>query len=352
MSKQKLTKNQKRRIQSNKQKTLNDYQQRKKEKRDSVEWQDEMLGEIQQGRVISRYALHADIEGHNHEVFRCNLRRTVSNLVVGDYVLWRAGHQQLQGISGVVEAVQPRKNVLSRPDYYDGIKLIAANIDKIFIVSAMLPHFSSNIIDRYLVVCESLGIEPILVLNKVDLCEKNERQEVEQLFDIYRNIGYKVLMLSTQSGENMAQFTELVSQGCTIFVGQSGVGKSSLLNYLEPQLGLQIGAVSENSGLGQHTTTVSRLIRLKCGGEVIDSPGIREFGVWHLDSNTITNGYREFQPYLGGCKFRDCKHLDDPGCVLQQAVEQGKIHPLRFENYHRLIVALDENKAGRHFVTN
>ncbi|MGV6987464.1 small ribosomal subunit biogenesis GTPase RsgA [Testudinibacter sp. P80/BLE/0925] len=351
MSKQKLTKNQKRRIQSNQQKTLSHYQQRKKETRE-IEWQDDMLGEMQSGRVISRYALHADIENSVGEVFRCNLRRTLSNLVVGDRVLWRAGHQQLQGISGVVEAVQERKNVLSRPDYYDGIKPIAANIDQIFVVSAMLPHFSANIIDRYLVVCESLGIEPILLLNKIDLCTAEERSEAEQLFDIYRTLGYRVLMVSSYSGENMRQLADMLRDGCSIFVGQSGVGKSSLLNALQPHLALQIGAVSENSGLGQHTTTVSRLIRLTDGGEVIDSPGIREFGVWHLDATTITNGYREFQDYLGGCKFRDCKHLDDPGCVLREAVEQGKIHPLRFENYHRLILALDENKAQRHFVTN
>ena len=361
MSKQKLTKNQKRRIQSNKQKTLSDYEQRSYEKQHEkqykkqkaeLEWQDESLGEIQSGRVVARYARHADIKSSEGEVFRCNLRRTVNSLVVGDRVLWRAGHEQLQGISGVVEAVQPRKNELSRPDYYDGIKPIAANIDKIFVVSAMLPHFSLNIIDRYLVICENLGIEPILILNKIDLCDATERQEVDNLFGIYRQIGYQVLMVSSQSGEGMAQLTELLSEGCAIFVGQSGVGKSSLLNSLEPHLALQTGAVSENSGLGQHTTTVSRLIHLKCGGEVIDSPGIREFGVWHLDINAVTNGYREFQAYLGGCKFRDCKHLDDPGCALRTALEQGKIHPLRFENYHRLILALEENKAQRHFVTN
>lgn len=352
MSKRKLTKNQTRRIQSNKQKALADYQLGKKNKRNDFEWQDDMLGEVQRGRVIARYAQHADINDLNGNIFRCNLRRTVNDVVVGDWVLWRAGDRQLQGISGVVEAVQPRSNLLSRPDYYDGIKPIAANVNHIFIVSAMLPRFSVNIIDRYLVICESLGIEPILLLNKIDLCDSDERGEVDKLFDMYREIGYQVLMVSAQTGENMSRLSERLQQGCSIFVGQSGVGKSSLLNALQPHLALLTGEVSENSGLGQHTTTVSRLIYLNTGGEVIDSPGIREFGVWHLDSATITQGYREFQPYLGGCKFRDCKHLDDPGCVLREACEQGKIHPLRFENYHRLIAALEENKAQRHYVTN
>ena len=245
-------------------------------------------------------------------------------------------------------------NLIDTPGHvdfsYEVSRSIAACEGALLIVDAAQSIQAQTISNLYLALENDLTIIPIL--NKIDLCDATKRQEVDKLFEIYRQIGYQVLMVSSQSGEGMAQLTELLSEGCAIFVGQSGVGKSSLLNSLEPHLALQTGAVSENSGLGQHTTTVSRLIHLKCGGEVIDSPGIREFGVWHLDINAVTNGYREFQAYLGGCKFRDCKHLDDPGCALRTALEQGKIHPLRFENYHRLILALEENKAQRHFVTN
>ncbi|MBE2893515.1 small ribosomal subunit biogenesis GTPase RsgA [Spirabiliibacterium falconis] len=350
MGKKKLTQNQKRRITSNHQRTLSAH--RKRKAKDSVEWQDDMLGDMRQGRVVSRYSVHADVEDSTGEVFRCNVRRTIPSLVVGDNVLWREGLEQLQGISGVIEAVEARQNVLARPDYYDGIKPIAANIDRIFVVSALLPTFSTNIIDRYIVICESIGFSPILVLNKIDLATAQQRDELMAQFAIYQAIGYEVLFVSSETGEGIAQFRERLQAGCSILVGQSGVGKSSLLNAVDSSLNLATGAVSETSQLGQHTTTVSRLLRLRCGGEVIDSPGIREFGVWHLDVATITQGYREFQPFLGGCKFRDCTHLADPQCAIRAAVEQGKISRERYDNYHRLITALEENKAQRHFFTD
>lgn len=348
MGKKKLTQNQKRRIKSNHQRALSAHRGRQHK---DVEWQEAMLGEMRQGRVISRYSVHADVEDAHGAVFRCNVRRTIPSLVVGDNVLWREGHEQLQGISGVIEAVQPRQNVLSRPDYYDGIKPIAANIDRIFVVSALLPDFSTNIIDRYIVICENIGFEPILVLNKIDLADAARRRALEAQFAIYRDIGYQVLFVSSESGEGIDAFAALLHAGCSILVGQSGVGKSSLLNAVDASLDLATGEVSETSRLGQHTTTVSRLLRLEHGGEVIDSPGIREFGVWHLDVAAITNGYREFQPFLGGCKFRDCTHLDDPQCAIREAVERGEISRERYDNYHRLITALSENKAQRHFVT-
>ena len=148
----------------------------------------------------------------------------------------------------------------------------------------------------------------------------------------------------------MDKLTALLADGTSIFVGQSGVGKSSLINHILPEVNAQTGQISETSGLGQHTTTTSRLYHLPQGGNLIDSPGIREFGLWHLQLDQITKGYREFQSYLGTCKFRDCKHLADPECALREAVEQGKIHPLRFENYHRLVAGREGNKSQRHFV--
>ncbi|QGM81151.1 small ribosomal subunit biogenesis GTPase RsgA [Otariodibacter oris] len=340
MGKRRLTQNQQRRIQSNHHKRIS-----KKE----FDWQDDMLGEVEQGIIVTRHAKHADVETETGEIYRCNLRRTLKNVVVGDMVSWRKGSEQLQGISGVIEAVFPRKNELSRPDYYDGIKVMAANIDQIIIVSSVLPQFSLNIIDRYLVICETANIPALIVLNKIDLLTDLERQEIQKQLAIYENIGYETLCLSADTGENMETLYQYLAKGTSIFVGQSGVGKSSLINQLLPEVNALTGDVSQNSGLGQHTTTASRLYHLPLGGNLIDSPGIREFGLWHLEREQITQGYREFQSILGTCKFRDCKHKEDPGCALREAVEQGKINPIRFENYHRLLESREETKSQRHF---
>lgn len=349
MSKQKLTHNQQRRIKSNNVKAL---QRHKLKMKKEIEWQDEMLGPTQEGTVVTRYSVHADVEDEQGQIYRCNLRRTLSNLVVGDKVIWRKGNAQLQGVSGVIEAIHPRKNEITRPDYYDGLKVIAANIDRIIIVSAVVPELSLNIIDRYLVVCENANIPAVILLNKVDLLSEEQRQQVETQLKIYQDIGYQTMMISAKTGKHMQDLTALLSSGTSIFVGQSGVGKSSLINAILPEVNAQVGEVSELSGLGKHTTTSSRLYHLPQGGDLIDSPGIREFGLWHLDAEQITKGYREFQYFLGTCKFRDCKHLNDPDCALREAVEQGKINPIRFNNYHNLIESLSENKSQRHFVAH
>lgn len=346
MTKRKLTQNQQRRIQSNNNRVL------KRHQKQEIDWKDDMLGEAQEGRVITRYSIHADVEDSEDHIFRCNLRRTLSNLVVGDRVIWRKGNTQRQGINGVIEAIHPRINEITRPDYYDGLKPIAANIDRIIIVSSVLPALSLNIIDRYLVVCENAAIKPLIVVNKSDLLTNEQYIEVESMLKIYRDIGYETLMISAHTGKNMEKLTALLTDGTSIFVGQSGVGKSSLINHILPTMNAQTGSVSEISGLGQHTTTASRLYHLPSGGHIIDSPGIREFGLWHLEPEKITQGYREFRSVLGTCKFRDCKHLNDPGCALRKAVEEGKISSTRYENYHRLIASLSETKSQRHFIEN
>ncbi|UXN33732.1 small ribosomal subunit biogenesis GTPase RsgA [Avibacterium paragallinarum] len=347
MSKQKLTHNQQRRIKSNNVRAL---QRHKLKMKKEIEWQDEMLGPTQEGTVVTRYSVHADVEDEQGQIYRCNLRRTLSNLVVGDKVIWRKGNEQLQGVSGVIEAIHPRKNEITRPDYYDGLKVIAANIDRIIIVSAVVPELSLNIIDRYLVVCENANIPAVILLNKVDLLSEEQRQQVETQLKMYQDIGYQTMMISAKTGKHMQDLTALLSSGTSIFVGQSGVGKSSLINAILPEVNAQVGEVSELSGLGKHTTTSSRLYHLPQGGDLIDSPGIREFGLWHLNADQITKGYREFQYFLGTCKFRDCKHLNDPGCALKEAVEKGKIHQIRFNNYHNLIESLSNIKGNRRFV--
>ncbi len=351
MSKNKLSKGQQRRVSAN-------HDRRLKQRADKPEPDDSLFGEARDGVVISRFGMHADVEDADGSVHRCNIRRTIRSLVTGDRVLWRPGVQGGATVKGIVEAVHERTSVLTRPDFYDGVKPIAANINQIAIVSAILPELSLNIIDRYLIACETLEVEPLLVLNKTDLLDEEGREFVDQQMEIYRRIGYRVLMVSSHQKNGLQELEAALTDRISIFAGQSGVGKSSLLNAL---LGLELGAneiltndVSDVSGLGQHTTTASRLYHFPHGGDVIDSPGVREFGLWHLEPEQITQGFVEFREFLGHCKFRDCKHDSDPGCAIREAVENGEIDEMRFESYHRILDSMSDMqlKTRRSFSEN
>lgn len=331
MSKNKLSKGQQRRVNAN-------HQRRLKTSTEKPDYDDNLFGETAEGIVISRFGMHADVESADGEIHRCNIRRTIRSLVTGDRVVWRPGKAAAEGVNvkGIVEAVHERTSVLTRPDFYDGVKPIAANINQIVIVSAILPELSLNIIDRYLVACETLHVEPIIVLNKIDLLDDEGMAFVNEQMDIYRHIGYRVLMVSSRTKDGLKPLEEALTDRISIFAGQSGVGKSSLLNNL---LGLQeeilTNDVSDNSGLGQHTTTASRLYHFPHGGDVIDSTAYVSSGcgIWSRNkshmvlSNSMTTGH---------CKYRDCKHDTDPGCAIREAVEKGAIAETRFENYHRI----------------
>lgn len=336
--KPKLTHKQKRQVSSNRKKRLSS--------KDTFS-DDEQLGESRAGVVIGRFGKHADVEESSGVITKCHIRRTVDSVVCGDRVEFRPGKDASQSVNGIIELVHDRDSVLTRPDFYDGVKPIAANIDQIIIVSSVLPALSLNIIDRYLVASEDVRITPIILLNKVELLDETSRKEVNQQLDMYRDIGYQVMLTSCKTGEGIDELTGLLKDKISVFVGQSGVGKSSIVNQLLPDADEAIGEISDNSGLGQHTTTAAKLLHFPQGGDLIDSPGVREFALWHLPVESITNGFVEFRDYVGGCKFRDCKHLDDPGCLIRQAAERGEIDMLRYDSYHKILASMLENRPNR-----
>ena len=336
--KPKLTQRQKRQVATNRKRRLDDKQNTPAAKADAAN--------LQVGTVIGRFGKHADVEDSAGAVSRCHIRRTIDSVVCGDNVLFDAGESVQEGVSGVIEIVQDRQSVLTRPDFYDGVKPIAANIDQIIIVSAVIPSLSLNIIDRYIVACEDIGITPVIVLNKVELLDDATQEQTRELLAEYEALGYKVHYTSCKTQQGIETLDALLNDKVSIFVGQSGVGKSSIINRVLPDADEVVGEVSDNSGLGQHTTTAAKLLHLPAGGDLIDSPGVREFGLWHLPVERVTWGFIEFRDFLGGCKFRDCKHLNDPGCLIRQATEEGKISPARYASYHRILASMEENRPS------
>ena len=283
------------------------------------------LGPEQSGLVISHFGTQLDVEvlegEQRGDIVRCRLRTNLDALVTGDRVVWQP---RLDGDGGVVVASLPRHSLLSRPDSHSGLpRPVAANIDQILVVIAPQPEPFANLIDRYLVAAEACDIEPILLLNKSDLLDANNRSPIDALLATYRNIGYRVLCASTVDRNGLDELRARLDDRISVFVGQSGVGKSSLISTLLPGEEIRVGELSQAVSKGRHTTTTARLFHLPGGGDLIDSPGIREFGVGHLSRTDIEAGFRELRPLLGRCRFRNCRHDAEPGCAVREAETNG-----------------------------
>ncbi|MBX9756287.1 MAG: small ribosomal subunit biogenesis GTPase RsgA [Pseudomonadaceae bacterium] len=298
------------------------------------------LGPEQLGLVIAHFGVQVEVEALDGElagqVSRCHLRANLPALVTGDQVVWRAGNQGI----GVIVAQLPRSTELCRPDSRGQLKPVAANVDLIVIVFAPLPEPHPNLIDRYLVAAEHAGITPLLLLNKADLIDAQNGPALEALLAVYRQLGYPLLEVSAHEGGGMKALQERLNGHVSVFVGQSGVGKSSLVNSLLPGVDLRVGPLSEVSGQGTHTTTTARLFHFPGGGKLIDSPGIREFGLGHVSRDDVEAGFIEFHELLGHCRFRDCKHDREPGCALLKALEEGRIQQQRMNSYRHILSSL------------
>ena len=336
MSKRKLTRRQAWRVNK-----IQEERAKRAARRDSIA-EDALgageLGPEQEGLVIAHYGTQVAVEDSKGTVQRCHIRANIDTLVTGDQVVWCAGDP-----TGVVVARLERHGELCRPDTQGTLKPVAANIDQIVVVIAPLPEPHANLIDRYLVAAEACAIEPILVLNKVDLLQGEEAlaKQIETLLAPYPALGYRLLRSSREEG-GLQPLLEALSNKVSVFVGQSGVGKSSIINRILPEADLRVGALSEARAKGTHTTTTAELLHLPGNGSLIDSPGIREFGLWHMTREQVEQGFREFRPFLGHCKFRDCKHEQEPDCAILAAAARGEISAERLDSYRRIVSSLDE----------
>ena len=272
---------------------------------------------------------------------RCKFRRNVGRPYCGDRVM--VGEADRDSL--VVEKILSRNNYFVRTDERQRQNIIAANLDQVLIVIAPRPLPSRDLLERYLLAVHSLGIEPVIVLNKTDL-ELSDNESAAGATVLahmpdYESLGYTVIRTSCKEAPGICALEPILKDRTSILVGQSGVGKSSLINQLLPDLDIQTGALSSATGKGTHTTTSTMLYQFTGGGYLIDSPGVWEYGIWKLENQDLGAGFVEFREWLGQCKFNNCLHASEPACAIKQAVADGHILDWRYQSYLRL---LEQNK--------
>ncbi len=292
--------------------------------------------EDREGRVLIRHGQNLAIEDSKGRLHHCLSRQNIGEPVCGDQVVWKpteAGY-------GVVVAILARSTLLSRPTFNSTDKPLAANITQLVVVLAPEPSPSQYLLDQYLVAAELLGVKVLIATNKWDLLGDRAADQFRTRFRHYEAIGYPLIHISAKNAHGLDGLSQALSNDTSILVGQSGVGKSSLVNALVPDIGAQTGRLSPASGAGRHTTSATTLYKLPEGGELIDSPGVRSFRLASVDRTGIEQGFKELSPLIGHCRYSNCQHGAEPGCALNLAVAEGNLHPDRLANFLHMVKQL------------
>ena len=295
---------------------------------------------IYSGRIVTHYGnqlevemLSGPLEGTTQ---RCHQRSSMTPLVTGDLITWKPDSMH----TGIVMSQTDRSNVFGRYDGEGRFKPLASNLDCVLVVIAATPKAYLNLVDRYLVAIRKLELDAFILLNKVDLIDKNKDQSLQRMMQIYSDLGYPILKVSAKSRFGFEALEKQLAGLTTVLVGQSGVGKSSLINQLGSYELAKVGNLSKNKYKGTHTTTTSRLYHLE-NFDLIDSPGIREFGLTKVTKQEVLNGFPEIQSLASNCKFRNCSHRNEPSCAIREGLKSGAIFQERLDSYQNILGTLD-----------
>ncbi|GAC1525598.1 MAG: ribosome small subunit-dependent GTPase A [Sediminibacterium sp.] len=276
-------------------------------------------------------------------IFKMEDITSTNPVAVGDEVELEI--EDVQEESAIINRIYDRRNYVARVSPHNKRQhhIVASNLDQSLLFTTLKePRTSQGFMDRFLVSCESYHIPAIIVFNKSDLYRKKELEKFAVLRDMYETIGYKVVLISVQNGDGIAAVKELLHDKTTLLSGHSGVGKSTFINAVFPELRLRTQEVSGWSGKGLHTTTFAEMFDLGTGGQIIDTPGLREFGLVDISTQELSHYFPEMRALINSCQFNDCMHLEEPGCAIKTAVNDGSISPERYISYRNILDTMDD----------
>lgn len=284
-------------------------------------------------RVVANHSASVVVQDENGSTFRCVARRKLGVIVAGD---WVEVERQATGRSAIV-SIAPRSSVLERPGHRGELKPVAANLTRLVIVTAIEPGIDTLLIDSYCCAAERAGIEPAVLVNKSDLLDPAQLASVSDMLDDYHRIGYRGQLVSAIKGDSVDDLDSLLRGHTSVLVGQSGTGKSSIINRIMPDKLIRTADLSQATGLGGHTTTATTLYNLDRGGCLIDSPGVRAFALEQISKAELADTFRDFVKYAANCRFHNCIHKSEPDCAVQQAVADHGIATSRYRSYLELL---------------